>query len=256
MEDILNHRVIELEGNGSGTLFILHGLFGSSDNWQTIAKGFIKYAEVVLIDLRNHGRSPHFEKHNYDLMAEDLNRLIDHLGYSKVAVLGHSMGGKVAMTFGQNYPEKVSELIIADISPRHYPPHHQLILKALNSVDFQKHQKRKDVQHVMSEYINHPAIIQFLMKGLGRDENQKLTWKFNLQTLTSEIENIGEPQNPNKKYEGSVKFISGENSDYVLEEDKLLIERIFPKVQYYSIPNAGHWLHAEQPEAFTNAINQ
>jgi pimeloyl-ACP methyl ester carboxylesterase len=256
MDEILFHREIEINPNGNGTLYILHGLFGSSDNWQSTAKSFSKYSKVVLIDLRNHGRSPHFPHHNYDLMANDILNLMGFLGHEDVAVLGHSMGGKAAMTLALNNPDKVSELIVADISPRYYPPHHQLILKALSSVDFSVHRQRSDVQNIMSEYIKDPAVVQFLMKGIGRDENQALTWKFNLEVISRDIENIGEAQNTNQVYDGPVKFISGGNSNYVLEEDKLIIERLFPKVQYSVIPNAGHWLHAEQPKLFVAAINQ
>lgn len=250
---MLNHKILSL--GGKGTLFVLHGLFGSLDNWQTIAKQFSKFNKIVLIDLRNHGRSPHFNEHNYPVMSNDIYELCQYLQETKISILGHSMGGKVAMTFAQNHSDMVDELIVADISPRSYPPHHQSILKALNVVDFEKVQQRRDIQNMMSEYINHPGIIQFLMKGVGRNGNQNFYWKFNLKVLTEQIEKIGEAQNPSLQFNGSVHFIHGANSDYILEEDKILIERIFPNARFTSIANAGHWLHAEQPEAFIQAMN-
>ena len=161
---MLNYKVY---GDQQPVLLILHGLFGSLDNWQSIAQQFSSDFTVYILDQRNHGKSPHFDEHNYSAMAADLLAFLDHFDLQKIHLLGHSMGGKTVMQFAVDYPDRVDKLIVADIAPKYYPPHHQQILKALSSVDFSIHNSRGEVQKVIAENIQELGVQQFLMKGLS-----------------------------------------------------------------------------------------
>lgn len=234
-------------GNGKPFL-ILHGLFGSADNWLGIAKNLEENYTLYLIDLRNHGDSPHSEEWNYQAMAEDLRELLDAEGLDSVYLLGHSMGGKAAMKLALMYPERVAKLIVADIAPRPYPVHHQHILEALNAVDLDAADSRKAAEAQLEEFIDEKGIRQFLLKNLTRTEG-KFAWKINLPVITEKIENVGEAIDSEKPFDKPVLFLGGANSDYIQEKDKADIDRIFPENHLVYIKNAGHWLHAEQPDA-------
>lgn len=247
----LHHKIL---GDSGEYLVILHGLFGSLDNWQTLGKQFSSNFRVVLVDQRNHGKSPHFNAHNYEAMAADLDYLLDELNINKCHLLGHSMGGKTVMQYAVNHPERVLKLIVGDIGPRYYAPHHQLILKTLHSVDFNILKTRQEVEEKMFSIVNNLGIVQFLMKGIGRNEHNNLCWKFNLSTLSAQIENIGEELKHTKAYPKEVLFLAGEKSDYILPEDEVFISKMFPKYKLQKIKNAGHWLHAENPTDFYNHV--
>lgn len=247
----LNYKEL---GSGDHTIVIVHGLFGSLDNWQTIGKQFSEKYRVILVDQRNHGKSPHFDLHNYESMSADLDNLLDNLQISKCILLGHSMGGKTVMRYAVDHPDRVEKLIVADISPKQYPVHHQLILQALNSVDFTEDNSRQLISEKISQSIKSPGVIQFLMKGVARDDDNNFTWKFNLPVLTQQIENIGEPLNEFDNYDGPTLFLAGEKSDYIQIDDEIIIKRNFPKASIVKIKNAGHWLHAENPKDFYNEV--
>lgn len=241
-------------GDSSQTLIILHGLFGSLDNWQSIAQQLAKDFRVIIVDQRNHGKSPHFDHHNYQLMASDLKEIMDGLGIEKAHLLGHSMGGKTVMQFAVDYPYMVDRLIVVDISPRYYPPHHQENLSALNSVDFNEVNSRKEVEAILATQVKDAMVLQFLLKGLTYETSNQLRWKFNLKTLDREIENIGEALHEHAYFSNSTLFIRGDRSNYITEKDEELIEHIFPQVEIITIKNAGHWLHAEQAQVFTETV--
>lgn len=235
-------------------LIILHGLFGSADNWLNIAKGLERDFTTYLVDLRNHGDSPHHEDWNYEVMAKDLAQFMQDQGLEKAHIMGHSMGGKTAMTFALAYPDQVDRLIIVDIAPRYYPVHHQTILEGLNAIDLDKLKSRKEAEDVLGQYVNDKGIRQFLLKSLGRDKEGKFVWKINLPVITDKIKNVSEAIDQDRQFDHPTLFIGGANSDYIQEKDKTEIEKYFPHSQIVKIKNAGHWIHAEQPEAVIRTV--
>ena len=247
---ILHSKII---GKGE-PLLILHGYFGMGDNWKSIANKFAKDFEVHLIDQRNHGRSFHTDDFNYELMVEDLYKYTLHYDLKKINLIGHSMGGKTAMLFAVNYNELVKKLIVVDISPRHYLPHHQFILKALNAVNFDILKTRREVENVLKKYINQENIRQFLLKNVYWKEKGKLAYRFNLESLTKNNEEVGKAIPSFTVFDKPTLFLKGENSDYILEKDKALINAHFPNNKIIIIKNAGHWLHAENPKDFYNCV--
>lgn len=234
-------------------LVILHGLFGSADNWMSIAKGLEENYTLYLLDQRNHGDSPHSDTWNYKAMAADLKEFMEAEGLQKASFLGHSMGGKTVMKFALTYPEMVDKLVVADIAPRPYPVHHQTILEALNAVDIQNLKSRKEAEDKLAEYIPERGIRQFLLKNLTRKEGA-FEWKINLPIITKQIENVGEEITADKPFVGPALFMGGANSDYIQSSDKEDIENLFPENHIIHIKNTGHWLHAEQPEAVISTL--
>jgi len=243
---ILHARVL-----GEGTpLLILHGYFGMGDNWKSIGAKLSDRFQVHLIDQRNHGRSFHSDDFDYELLVEDIVAYIMHHQLKKVVLLGHSMGGKVAMLFAVTYPEMVSKLIVADISPRFYPPHHHQILEALSDVDFSIQNSRKEVEEVLSKKIEEPGVRQFLLKNVYWKEKGQLAYRFNIDSLTENNDEVGEALPSFTDYDGPTLFLKGENSGYISESDGGLIRAHFQKAEIKTVKNAGHWLHAENPTAF------
>lgn len=239
---------------GSGEpIVLIHGLFGSYENLGIIARNLAEDYHVINIDVRNHGQSPHSDEMSYPLMAEDLLQTLDHLGLPKVSILGHSMGGKLAMAFALANPERVNKLILADVAPVVYPARHQQILAALNSVPLDKIQSRSEADKYLSQYINELGVRQFLLKSLhNQDEN--FSWRFNLASLTEQYANIiGEPQQ-HGVFTGNCLFIKAELSDYILPEHKEHILAHFPNAKVKIIQGTGHWLHAEKPAVFTRLV--
>jgi len=229
-------------------LVILHGLFGSADNWMSIAKGLEENFTLYLLDQRNHGDSPHSDIWDYKAMSEDLKEFMEAEGLQKASFLGHSMGGKTVMKFALTYPEMVDKLVVADIAPRPYPVHHQTILEGLNAVDIKNLASRKEAEDKLAEYIPERGVRQFLLKNLTRKEGA-FVWKVNLPVITEKIENVGETITSDRPFTGPVLFMGGANSDYIKSSDKEEIAALFPDNHIIHIKNTGHWLHAEQPEA-------
>uniref|UniRef100_UPI00404867CB alpha/beta fold hydrolase n=1 Tax=Algoriphagus sp. TaxID=1872435 RepID=UPI00404867CB len=247
---------LNFKKSGSGPpLVILHGLFGSLDNWFSIAKELVEHYTLYLVDQRNHGDSPHSTEWNYGVMVEDLLELLDAEGLDSVYLMGHSMGGKTVMNFAVQYPERVSKLIVGDIAPRYYPIHHQVILEGLNALDLSQLQSRKEADDLLAPYIPELGIRQFLLKSLGRDTNG-FAWKINLSVITQHIEEVGKALDEETVFEGPTLFLGGANSSYIQEKDLPDITRHFPNCTWISIPNAGHWLHAEQPQAVVAAMRK
>lgn len=236
-------------------LIILHGFFGMGDNWKTLANKFSEKYQVHVVDQRNHGRSFHSDEFSYELMVEDLLYYINYYKLEKVHLLGHSMGGKTVMLFAVEYPEKVDKIIIADIAPRFYPPHHHTIIDALNAVDFDKVKSRNDIDFIFKKYIPEPGIRQFLAKNIYRKTKEEFAYRFNLECLTECFDEVGVGLPPISQFYGEVLFLKGENSGYISKEDEQLIATHFPKSEIKVVKNAGHWLHTENPEDFYNYIN-
>jgi esterase len=236
-------------------LIILHGLFGQSDNWNSLARQFSELGNAVYtVDLRNHGLSSHSEEWTYQSMSDDILELITDLGLKEVILIGHSMGGKVAMQFAMNYPELLKKLIVVDIAPKYYPPHHGDILKALNAIDFNVVKNRKDAETILSEYISDMGTKQFLLKNIYWKEDGLLAWRFNLEVITKKIETVGQ-ETPNYSICNiPTLFIKGERSRYILDSDFQEIITLFPSAEIKSIDGAGHWVHAEKPADFFESV--
>jgi len=246
----LNYKKI---GEGQA-LIILHGLFGSLDNWMTLAKKWSENYQVWIVDQRNHGQSPHSDAFDYSLMAEDLKNFLEEHKINQPIILGHSMGGKTAMEFAVNYPNSLKKLIVVDIAPVSYQVHHYGIIEALESVDLNKVQSRKDAEEQLKSKIKEFGIRQFLLKNLFRKSKEEYDWRFNLPIIKKQIVPISEWSISDKTYEGDTLFISGENSDYILPEYGAEIAAKFPNYELEEIANAGHWVHAEAPEEFSRAV--
>ncbi len=236
---------------GSGKpLVILHGLFGSSDNWMTIAKKLEDQFDLIIPDLRNHGQSPKSDSWDYDVMTEDLEELIHDQCSMPPFILGHSMGGKLAMEFALDHPDQVEKLVVADIAPKEYPPHHGEILKGLNSISPSDLPSRKEADEMLSKFVPEFGVRAFLLKNLGRKESGELFWKINLPVITNLIENVGRPITGQRVYKGPTLFMRGEKSKYISDQDFSNAEGFFPNSILETVSNAGHWLHAEKPEEF------
>jgi len=250
--DILHSLIL---GEGDKNLLILHGFLGMGDNWKTHAKHWAeKDWRVHLIDQRNHGRSFWSDDFNYDLMAEDLLNYYQNAGIENATLLGHSMGGKVAMLFACLHPEKVTQLIVADIAPKAYPPHHQQILNGLASLDFSQIKSRQQAHELLANYVNDPATRQFLLKNIYRVTPTQLGLRLNIEVLKSASDSIGTGLSKQQQFLGKTLFLSGENSGYIESGDELLLGHHFPQYSLVNIENAGHWLHAENPIAFGQVI--
>lgn len=239
---------------GSGEPFvILHGFLGMSDNWRTLGNKFSEIGyEVHLIDQRNHGRSFHSDEFSYELMVEDLKSYCQEHSLQDIILLGHSMGGKTAMEFATTYPDLVSKLIVADIAPKSYPVHHQYILKALSSLDLPTLESREEANDLLAQYIKEQGVRLFLLKNLYRVNSSEFGLRINLPVLTEKVGEIGVALSDGALYEGDTLFLGGEKSDYIEPADEVLIKKHFPKAMIKTVSNAGHWLHAENPDEFYN----
>jgi len=232
-------------------LIILHGLFGSSDNWQTLGKKFSENNfSVYLVDQRNHGRSPHSDDFSYKAMSEDILEMINDEKINDVSIIGHSMGGKTAMQFALDHSEKISKLIIADMAPKKYPVNNSDVSEALLSVDLNKIKSRNEAEQQLAQKISDKGTLQFLLKNLYWKENNQLAWRFNLNAIHAKIDNTNAAIESNNVFEKPTLFLRGENSNYILKEDEPLIRKYFPNAEIKTTPQAGHWIHADNPQWF------
>ena len=236
------------------TIIILHGLFGNSDNWQSLAKRFSEESRVITVDQRNHGRSFHHETFNYDVMVEDLKNLYNSLYLEKAILIGHSMGGKTAMKFALKNPEKVDKLIVVDIAPKQYPVHHDKIIDALCELDIEKFEKREELDQELARAIPNFTVRQFLLKNLVRDRHNRLKWRINLPAIKKNLVRVGEEIKGPEDYTGPTLFVAGKLSNYINPEDESFIKKLFPKATFTYFKNAGHWIHADAPDAFYDLV--
>ncbi|MDT0558908.1 alpha/beta fold hydrolase [Ichthyenterobacterium sp. W332] len=237
---------------GKGRPFlILHGFLGMGDNWKTLGKQYSNEGfEVHLIDQRNHGRSFHDDTFNYEALVKDLKYYCEHYDLKDIALLGHSMGGKTAMLFATEYPHFISKLIVADISPRFYPVHHDAILEGLSSLDFNDIKSRSSADKQLSNYVKEMGTRMFLLKNLYWIEKGQLALRINLEILKVEVSEVGEALPIYATFSKDTLFLRGDKSEYIGQSDETIIQRHFPNSNIVTIANAGHWLHAENPKDF------
>lgn len=258
--------------SGSGIpLVILHGLYGSSDNWLSIIRQLEPFAQIHALDARNHGQSPHTSEHNYPAMGIDIHEYFTDNQIDKAILLGHSMGGKAAMYFSLQWPEKVHKLIVADISPRTYAipeqahsPEisHKKILETLISLNVEQAGSRAEIDAKLAAHIPIEKIRMFLLKNLRRNPNRCLgeagcfEWQINLKALYSELERIMEGFEllPVDACQIPTLFLRGDQSPYISESDLPLIKKLFPVSNITTLHGAGHWLHADKPELFVSEV--
>jgi pimeloyl-ACP methyl ester carboxylesterase len=241
---------------------LLHGLFGSGDNWGTVAKHFSQHYQVISVDLRNHGRSPHSDSHNYADMADDLLELCETLGLESIRLLGHSMGGKVAMQFATQHPDRVEKLIVVDMAPRAYADAHTHLIDAMLEVDLSAMQNRGEVDKTLSSKIPQAMVRQFLLMNLVKSDidsseakSTNLAWRINLPALKTNYPSLIQAVCEHARYEKPCLFIHGEHSDYVQDHDIAQIKTHFTQAQFTDLPT-GHWIHAEQPQAFIATVEK
>ncbi len=244
-------------------VIILHGLYGASDNWVRIAKGINQDYSVYLPDHRNHGNSPHSNEFNYDVLVEDLNNFINENKIENPILIGHSMGGKVAMNYNNKYAKKLKKLIIIDIAPKNYSnkiktDFHKQILETISQLDLTNYKNRAELKDEVEKLVSEKRHLHLILKNIRRTETA-FEWKMNIKAISAELNNILNETFTNKLTSTISKietlFIKGENSDYLQEEDFNIIRRIYPNAQFVTIENSTHWLHAEQPEMLITKIN-
>jgi len=238
-------------------MVIIHGFLGMGDNWKTLGNKFAEEGyEVHLLDMRNHGRSPHTDEMNYDAMAGDV------LGYCKtnqledIILLGHSMGGKVAMHIANADPNLIDKLIIVDIAPKYYPPHHQKILEGLSALQEKSFTSRGEAESFLSDFIEDEGTRLFLLKNLYRKDKNVLSLRLNLEALVENVDEVGAALPPGLRFDKPTLFIKGSKSNYITADDKPLIDLHFPEAEILEIQNAGHWVHAENMEDFFNGVQE
>lgn len=236
-------------------LVILHGLFGMSDNWMALTKQFAEAGfAVYAADARNHGRSPHDDEFNYEVMSQDVVDLMEGEKITSAIVMGHSLGAKTAMWIACQHPHLVERLIAVDMATRDYPPHHESVIAAIHAVDIGSNTSRKEAESRLRETLHDEGTVQFLLKNLYWDEHEKLAWRFNLDAIEKNINRTGEALPEEFRYEGKTLFLRGERSGYIRKEDEGEIIKHFPSAVIETVPAAGHWVHAENPSGFMTAV--
>lgn len=249
MTDQLFYRTI---GQGP-PLVILHGLFGASDNWMSIAKQLGERFNVYVPDQRNHGQSFHHPAFNYEAMADDLHSFIDKNELVDPIVMGHSMGGKVAMFYAEKYSHH-SKLVVVDIAPKAYSVHHQAILTGMGQINLEQVKTRQDADKQLASFVSDIGIRQFLLKNLSRKTDGRFQWRLNLPIISEQISEVGQALSAEAISNKPTLFLRGELSDYIEDSDTVFIEKHFPNSQLVTIPGAGHWVHTQKPQLFLQAI--
>ncbi len=252
----LNHRVFGHRVGVNADLVLLHGLFGSAANWQSIARRFASERRVIVPDLRNHGRSPHSAQMTYPAMADDVHRLLGELGSERPYLVGHSMGGKVAMRLALEHPAVPCGLMVVDIAPVAYPNRFAGILQALAELPLESLRRRGDAEVRLAEAVPVPAVRAYLLQNLDRTVDGRWYWRFNVAALGAAIDELMDfpPPPPGACFEGPVRFVYGAASDYLRPEHAPIIRRWFPNARPTGIPGAGHWVYADRPSAFAGVL--
>ena len=240
---------------GSGTpIMILHGLYGSGDNFGTIGRALAEDHHVILVDERDHGRSPHTDRITYPLMAGDVHALVEKTGLKDLVLVGHSMGGKTAMAFAQRWPQLLKHLVVIDIGPREYPiGEHAIIVEALASSDLANKSTRQEVEEHLAKYISEPGVQQFLLKSLYWEEPGKLAWRMNVDLLQRDMNDILAALDP-AVVNVPTLFIRGGKSPYIPREDIPQLKEQFSNSRVETIDFAGHWVHAQAPDEVLGLI--
>lgn len=248
----LNYKLSKCDAS-SPWLILIHGLFGNADNLAGIKRHFESSFNIVSVDLPDHGESPWTNGFLVSDAADAIYDIMQSLNIEKSAVLGHSLGGKVAMKLALNHNDKVTHLIVADIAPVSYNHSHQAVFDGLKSVPLDTIESRKEADKIMSSHVKEMGVRQFLLKSLYQDENGSWKWRFNVDGLISSYSHIIDWEQTTQTFNGVTLFIKGSESDYITAEYRDAITRYFPSAKAHIIEGTGHWLHAEKPAAF-NAI--
>ena len=237
-------------------LIILHGLFGMSDNWVSLARRWAEHFHVFVLDFRNHGQSPHSPEFNYSVLADDLYEFMLDRALPSACILGHSLGGKTAMLFALNHPEMTEKMVVVDIAPRAYVhTRFKQFLKLLLNMNLQKVHSRIESDRYLAAKIPQTAIRHFLLKNLRRSTHNSFEWKLNLPALYENVERVLEAIEPDgQTFEGPALFLRGENSDYIGEKDVPRIKALFPQARVVTVPGATHWVHADNPDFLFNQV--
>jgi len=247
----VGHMQLHFKVTGSGpAVILLHGLLGSLDNWHPLVQRLATRFQVHALDQRNHGQSPHSADMNFPLMAEDLNEFLNSQGITSAAVVGHSMGGKTAMQFALQFPSRVEKLLVEDIAPRAYRPSHDRIFNALLALNLAAFASRPEIEQALAAEIPSLLLRRFLLKNLGRDGDGKLFWKSNLHGLAENYPRLVEPISHPVPFEKPTLFVRGGKSDYLTAADEPMIRQLFPRAVITTVAEGGHWIHADQLEAF------
>ncbi len=249
---------LNFKEHGEGKpLVILHGLFGSLDNWFSLSKHFSDGFHVYLIDQRNHGKSPHCDSHTYEEMADDLYAFFVEHGLEDAVLIGHSMGGKTAMNFAANHANLLDKLIVVDMGVKQYPVHHELIIRSMQALDLAKLNSRKEAEDFLVHMVEDIGVVQFLTKNIYRNKlltgTTEYAWRFNLEVLAADIEEMGVAVTEGSKIESL--FLYGNKSHYIVESDKPEIKSMFPNAVFKEL-NTGHWVHAEDPKGFIKTVKE
>lgn len=237
-------------------IVIMHGMFGMLDNWQYVAKELAKEYMVFLVDLRNHGKSPHSEDFSYALMADDIRRFMEDNWLYEAKILGHSMGGKVAMQLALEEPDMVEQLVVVDIAPKSYSGNHERIISAMQALPLRELASRSEAESHLRKSIPEEGIVQFLLKNLSRERAGGYRWKMNLPIIAAHYQEILANSLPEEQYEGPTLFVQGVNSKYINPAELADYQQYFPAAQIAPIANAGHWVHAEQPQEFLATLRK
>src|SRR5215475_12090428 len=247
------HLAFEVVGKGD-PLIILHGLLGSANNWRSMSRRLGAHYQVFAVDLRNHGRSPHSDILDYDVMAADLWEFVKQQALRRIMLLGHSMGGKVAMQFAIDYSKQVDRLIIVDIAPKPYEPSQRYLLQALRALDLTRYKSFADVDTALAPKVSSDSLRQFLLKNLTRVENGGLRWKMHLEAIDRNYDKLLRGLAPERSFNKPTLFIRGGRSNYIEDDDMPLIRQMFPQAEIATLSKAGHWVHIDAPEEFFQTV--
>ncbi|MBS1487720.1 MAG: alpha/beta fold hydrolase [Bacteroidetes bacterium] len=240
------------QGKGE-PLIILHGLLGSSDNWHSLAKFFADYFSVFTLDQRNHGLSPHSNELNYKVLTEDLEDFMKEHAIEKANLIGHSMGGKTVMNFAVKNPSKVNKLVVVDIVPKHYVVKHDSLVEGMKAIPLNEISSRSEAEVVLAGFEPQPAVRQFLLKNLARDDQNKFFWRPNLNAIDEHLQEVGEAMHYTGIFDKPTLFVFGKKSNYFVEGDEPLIKKYFPSAKI-SFLDTGHWVQAERPQDFSQMV--
>lgn len=247
---LLNHKI-----HGQGTpVIVIHGLFGNTTNLGMLVRHLKGHFQVIAVDVRNHGQSFRHPSMHYNEMAGDLITLMDHLDIKQAHLVGHSMGGKIAMSTALNFADRVLSLAVADIAPVTYPPRHDNVFNGLKNIDLSTLNKRTEADARLAEYVTETGVRQFLLKGLYKTELGGFAFSYDLDTIINQYTNISGWPETDKQFTNPVIFIKGMNSNYINSKHKSTVARYFPKAKAKIIQGTGHWLHVEKPTAFNKII--
>ena len=246
---------LHFEAVGKGPpLIILHGLLGSADNWRSVSRRLSAHYQAFAVDLRNHGRSPHSDIFDYDVMTADLREFTEQQALRRTMLLGHSMGGKIAMQFAIEHAEQVDKLIIVDIAPKPYQLSQRYLLEALRSLDLTRYKSFTDVDTALAAQVSGESLRQFLLKNLARDERGRLRWKIHLEAIYRNYDKLALGLAPERSFNKPTLFIRGGRSNYIEDDDVPLIRQMFPQAEIATLAEADHWVHVEAPEEFFQTV--